>query len=169
LEEGGRLTPGGKFSVTGGCFGERPGRVDLIGQFPGGKLIVPFTGWDTSNVELDMPANIRGAGDHAVALTVVTAEGRTTPAMQGRRILSRRASASKFRIGFGRLPRLLNCRTHRKPMTATSRPTVPGSGRQANQCPSTRNALSTIWWRSSCRAVLLASMAGSWDRPMKAP
>jgi hypothetical protein len=89
IEVVGRLKPGGKFSVWGRCFGARPGRVELIGQFPGGKLIVPFTGWDMTSVDLEMPATIRGAGDHVVAVTVVSADGRPTPALQANFVAAR--------------------------------------------------------------------------------
>jgi hypothetical protein len=85
----GRLKPGSKFSVWGRCFGVRPGRVEIIGQFPGGKLTVPFTAWDMSGVDLEMPANIRGASDHAVAVTIITADGKTTPAMQASFVAAR--------------------------------------------------------------------------------
>lgn len=78
----GHLKPGSKFRVEGLCFGDRTGRVELIGQFPGGKLVVPFTSWDMNSVDLEMPATIRGAGDHTVAVTVITADGKASPAMQ---------------------------------------------------------------------------------------
>ena len=89
IEVVGRLKPGGKFSVWGRCFGARAGRVEIIGQFPDGKLSVPFTAWDMTSVDLEMPANIRGASDHAVAVTIVTADGKTTPAMQAQFIAAR--------------------------------------------------------------------------------
>jgi len=81
-EVAGRLRSGAKVAVWGRCFGERPGRVELIGQFPGGKLALPFTAWDNTGIELEIPATVRGAADHVVAVTVVTADGKTSPAMQ---------------------------------------------------------------------------------------
>lgn len=85
----GRLKPGGKLIVWGTCFGERPGQVEIIGQFPGGKLTSAFTAWDNTAVELEIAANIRGATDHVVAVTVVTADGKRSPAMQGQFIAAR--------------------------------------------------------------------------------
>lgn len=78
----GVLTPGGKISVHGLCLGERPGQVEIIGQFPGGKLKPAFAAWDMTGVELVIPADVRGATDHAVAVTVVTADGRRSAAVQ---------------------------------------------------------------------------------------
>ncbi len=78
----GRLKPGGKVTLWGRCLGDRAGRVEIIGQFPGGKLKPAFTAWDMTVIDLEIPANIRGATDHAVAVTVVTADGKTSPAMQ---------------------------------------------------------------------------------------
>ncbi len=83
-EVAGRLKAGGKVTVWGQCFGDRPGRVEIIGQFPGGKLVPAFTAWDMTGIELTIPADIRGAADHVVAVSVVTADGRVTPAAQAK-------------------------------------------------------------------------------------
>lgn len=88
-EVGGHLKPGGKVTVWGECFGDRPGRVEIIGQFPGGKLAVAFTAWDMTSIDIEVPANVRGAADHYVAVSVVTADGKTTPAMQAQFIAAR--------------------------------------------------------------------------------
>ena len=80
----GKLKAGAKVTVFGSCFGDRPGRVEIIGQFPGGRLVTPFVAWDMTGVELQMPADIRGAGDHVVAISVVTADGKTSPAAQAK-------------------------------------------------------------------------------------
>jgi hypothetical protein len=85
----GRLKPGTKVTVWGRCFGDRPGRVEIIGQFPGGKLTPAFTAWDMTGIEIEIPAHIRGAMDHAVAVTIVTAGGHTTPAMQAQFVAAR--------------------------------------------------------------------------------
>lgn len=88
-EVGGKLKAGGKASVSGQCFGDRPGRVEVIGQFPGGKLTLAFTAWDPNTVELEIPATIRGAPDHTVSITVVTVDGKASPAMQAQFVAAR--------------------------------------------------------------------------------
>lgn len=77
------LSPGGSVSVNGSCFGSRTGTVEVIGQFPGGKLQPAFTSWTEKRIELQVPATISGATDHAVAITVVTSEGTRSTAVQG--------------------------------------------------------------------------------------
>ncbi len=84
-----KLIPGGTVTLDGRCFGDRAGRVEVIGQFPGGKLAPPFTAWDMNTVVIQMPANVRGATDHSVAVTVVTAEGKTSAAMQAQFVAAR--------------------------------------------------------------------------------
>ena len=88
-EVSGRLKPGGKVTVWGQCFGERSGHVEVIGQFPGGKLNVAFTAWDPNDVDIEVPATVRGATDHTVAVTVVAADGRRSPAMQAKFVAAR--------------------------------------------------------------------------------
>lgn len=85
----GALKPGAQLTIWGRCLGDRPGRVEVIGQFPGGKLTLPFTAWDMTGVTVEMPATVRGAGDHAVAISIVTADGRTSPAMQASFVAAR--------------------------------------------------------------------------------
>ncbi len=88
-EVDGTLYAGGKVKLWGKCFGERTGRVEVIGQFPGGKLTVAFTSWAQTLIEIDVPASVRGAPDGTVAVTVVTADGKATPAAQGRYVAAR--------------------------------------------------------------------------------
>lgn len=89
VEISGSLTPGGKLALSGYCFGDRTGRVELIGQFPGGLLRSSFLSWDMTSIELAIPADIRGAIDHFVAVTVIGADGRRSPAMQARFVAAR--------------------------------------------------------------------------------
>ena len=84
-----KLKAGGKATVSGQCFGDRPGRVELIGQFPGGKLTLAFTAWEPNTVELEIPMTIRGAPDHVVSVTVVTVDGKASPAMQAQFVAAR--------------------------------------------------------------------------------
>jgi hypothetical protein len=85
----GSLKVGGQVEVWGRCFGDRPGRVEIIGQFPGGKLQAVFAAWDSGAVTIAIPGNVSGATDHAVAVSVVTAEGKVSPAMQAKFVAAR--------------------------------------------------------------------------------
>lgn len=85
----GTLKVGGRVEVWGRCFGDRVGRVEIIGQFPGGKLQAAFTAWDTGAVTIAIPGNVSGATDHTVAVSVVTAEGKVSPAMQAKLMAAR--------------------------------------------------------------------------------
>ena len=80
----GSLKVGKQVEVWGRCFGDRPGRIEIIGQFPGGKLQAVFAAWDSGAVTIAIPGNISGATDHTVAVSVVTAEGKVSPAMQAK-------------------------------------------------------------------------------------
>jgi hypothetical protein len=84
-----KLKPGTRVMIWGRCLGDRPGRVEIIGQFPGGKLTPAFTSWEMTGVEIEIPANVRGAIDHAVALSIVTTDGKTTPAKQAQFVAAR--------------------------------------------------------------------------------
>jgi hypothetical protein len=88
-ESPGKLKAGGSATLWGQCFGDRPGRVEVIGQFPGGKLNLAFTAWDDNAIELAVPATVRGAADHVVSVTVVAADGRSSPAMQAQFVAQR--------------------------------------------------------------------------------
>ena len=88
-EVAGKLKAGSRVTVWGKCFGDRPGRIEIIGQFSGGKLSPAFAAWDNTGVELEIPATIRGANDHIVAVTIVTADGKTSPAMQTQFVAAR--------------------------------------------------------------------------------
>lgn len=77
----GKLMPGKKVTVWGECFGKSTGRVEIIGPFPGGKLAAGFTAWSPTSIELAIP-DVRGATDSAAALSVVTADGKTSAAVQ---------------------------------------------------------------------------------------
>ncbi len=88
-EVSGPLRPGKTVTLDGLCLGERPGAVEIIGQFPGGKLKPPFAAWTMTHIELTMPADIRGAVDHAASVTVVAADGRRTPAVQAQYVAAR--------------------------------------------------------------------------------
>jgi hypothetical protein len=84
----GRIEPGQGFTLDGHCFGADSGSIEIIGEFPGGRLVVPFTSWRTGTIDASVPA-VRGVPDHAVALTVVRADGQRSPALQAQFVASR--------------------------------------------------------------------------------
>jgi hypothetical protein len=85
----GKLMPNRRIEVWGECFGERTGRVELIGPFPGGKLNPTFASWDQNVIELEIPS-VQGATDSdGATLTVVTADGKTSTPIQVRFVAAR--------------------------------------------------------------------------------
>ena len=82
------LKPGALVALVGECFGERLGRIELIGQFPSGRLALAARSWDNNTIEMAIPP-VRGAPDHIVAVTVITAEGKASAAVRARFIATR--------------------------------------------------------------------------------
>lgn len=80
---GGRVAAGEKFTIDGWCFGKATGGVELIGQFSGGMLKVAFAEWTDDRIVAVMPA-VRGAADHAVAISVVRSADRAKSAAMQR-------------------------------------------------------------------------------------
>lgn len=66
----GTLTPNGRFTIEGICFGDESGAVDVIGQFSGGHMPLLFESWSDIEIHAFVPP-VSGATDHAVAVTVV--------------------------------------------------------------------------------------------------
>ncbi len=78
----GSVASGQKFVIDGYCLGAQTGAVEIIGQFPNGRLRVAFDKWTEDAIEVVMPP-VRGATDHAVAITVVrNGDGARSPAKQ---------------------------------------------------------------------------------------
>ena len=77
----GKITPNGRFSIEGICFGDTTGAVDVIGQFPGGHMRLVFESWSDIEIHAFVPP-VTGAADHAVAVTVVRQDKARSPAYQ---------------------------------------------------------------------------------------
>jgi len=88
----GTVTPNGRFRIEGSCFGEKTGRVEAIGQFPGGNLGLVFESWTDSEIGAFVPP-VSGAADHTIALTVVRADQSRSPAAQAQFIATRQQVA----------------------------------------------------------------------------
>jgi hypothetical protein len=84
----GVVTPNGRFTIEGQCFGAETGRVEAIGQFPGGNMRLVFESWSDSSITAFVPS-VSGAADHAVAVTVVRTDGTRSPAAQAQFIAAR--------------------------------------------------------------------------------
>ena len=84
----GVITPNGRFTIEGLCFGDQTGAVEAIGQFPGGKLRLVFERWSNSEITAFVPA-VSGAPDHPIALTVVRLDKVRSPALQARFVATR--------------------------------------------------------------------------------
>jgi hypothetical protein len=77
----GAVTPNGRFTIEGLCFGSQTGAVDAIGQFPGGNMRLVFESWSDVEIKAFVPT-VSGVPDHTVALTVVRFDKARSPAAQ---------------------------------------------------------------------------------------
>jgi hypothetical protein len=84
----GIVTPNGRFKIEGICFGDQTGRVEAIGQFPGGNMRLVFESWSDVEISAFVPA-VSGAADHTIALTVVRTDGGRSPAAQAQFVAAR--------------------------------------------------------------------------------
>jgi hypothetical protein len=84
----GTITPNGRFSIEGSCFGDQTGVVEAIGQFPGGNMRLVFEKWTDSQITAFVPA-VSGSPDHTIALTVVRTDRSRSPAVQAQFIATR--------------------------------------------------------------------------------
>jgi hypothetical protein len=84
----GIVTPNGRFTIEGMCFGDQTGEVQAIGQFPGGNMRLVFERWTDGEITAFVPP-VTGAVDHAIALTVVRLDKTRSPAAQARFIATR--------------------------------------------------------------------------------
>jgi len=84
----GALTPNQRFTIEGLCFGDSTGSVQVIGQFAGGNMKLVFERWTDGEIVAFVPA-VRGAADHAVALTVVRNDKTRSPAAQAKFVATR--------------------------------------------------------------------------------
>lgn len=88
LEVGGKLVANGRVTLTGYCFGDKPGRVEVLGQFAGGKLVPAFSAWTKTSITIDIPTS-HGVGDGNVVVTVVSADNKTSNAVQAAFVATR--------------------------------------------------------------------------------
>jgi hypothetical protein len=84
----GSVTPNGRFTIEGMCFGEQTGAVEAIGQFPGGNMRLVFERWTDGEIMAFVPP-VSGASDHTIALTVVRLDKSRSPAAQARFVATR--------------------------------------------------------------------------------
>jgi hypothetical protein len=69
----GAAEAGRSFVIEGYCLGDRPGNVELIGPFQGGRLQPAFQAWTEDRIVAVMPS-LRGVPDQGVALVVTRAD-----------------------------------------------------------------------------------------------
>jgi hypothetical protein len=84
----GNLKAGARTSIQGWCFGDRLGRVEIIGTFPAGKPVLPVIAWDMREIVFEIPV-IRHVTDQTVSVTVVSAEGKSSVNAQAQFVASR--------------------------------------------------------------------------------
>lgn len=79
----GTVTSGSRFTIKGACFGDRPGKVELIGNLPPEAQRAAFEEWTKNKIVAVMP-RVSGADDGTVAVTVVAASGQRSAAKQAK-------------------------------------------------------------------------------------
>src|SRR4051812_39451467 len=86
----GRLTPGEPLKIVGVCFGDAPGKIELIGQFrPSGTLTLSPLSWRDGEIVVSTPRDVRDVADHVVSLTVVRSDGKRSSARQATFVAAR--------------------------------------------------------------------------------
>ncbi|MEK8033872.1 hypothetical protein AACH06_23860 [Ideonella sp. DXS29W] len=76
------IGPGGAVVLNGQCFGAAPGRVRLIGNFPGGQLMLTTPVWRHDVVYAEIPA-ATGVASHPVVVQLLDAHGTLSNEMPG--------------------------------------------------------------------------------------
>ncbi len=95
----GTVTSGNRFTIKGACFGDRPGKVELIGNLPPEAQRAAFEEWTKNKIVAVMP-RVSGADDGTVGVTVVAAGGQRSAAKQARFFAERESvqvSAERWR------------------------------------------------------------------------
>ena len=82
------MTSGSRFTIKGACFGDRPGKVELIGNLPPDAQRAAFEEWTKNKIVAVMP-RVSGADDGNVAVTVIAAGGQRSAAKQARFFVER--------------------------------------------------------------------------------
>jgi hypothetical protein len=75
------VTSGGRFTIKGACFGDQPGKVELIGNLPSDAQRAAFEEWTNGRIVAVMP-RVSGAVDGTVAVTVTGSSGNRSAAKQ---------------------------------------------------------------------------------------
>lgn len=76
------IGPGGAVVLNGVCFGATPGRVRLIGNFPGGQLMLSTPVWRHDVVYAEIP-QLNGVASHQVVVQLLDARGVLSNEMPG--------------------------------------------------------------------------------------
>jgi hypothetical protein len=71
----GQFTPGGLIAVRGCRLGHRRGAVHMLGNFPGGRVVLGVMEWTDQMVAAEIPADLQGVVDQDVRLLLVLADG----------------------------------------------------------------------------------------------
>jgi hypothetical protein len=86
----GRITPGERFTISGACFGDQRGRVELAENDKLSSPVwnCPTSPWKDDEIVAEVP-RVSGMPDHAMALTVVRSDGKRSVARQVSFVASR--------------------------------------------------------------------------------
>lgn len=83
------VSPGGYLAIAGHGFGDSVGQANVIGQFPGGAALLRVVDWRADEVYALLPPGLRGVVDQAVAIQLITREGKTYRIDRGQFVATR--------------------------------------------------------------------------------
>jgi hypothetical protein len=110
------IGPGGAVVLNGLCFGATPGRVRLIGNFPGGQLMLSTPVWRHDVVYAEIPP-LNGVASHPVVVQLLDARGVISNEMPG----TWDAPPQVLEVDSARVWEITQCDVNRPPFDAVCR------------------------------------------------
>lgn len=114
------IGPGGAVVLNGLCFGASPGRVRLIGNFPGGQLLLSTPVWRHDVVYAEIP-QVNGVASHNVVVQLLDARGVLANEMPG----LWDTPAQSFEVDSARVWEVAQCGNNQPPFDALCRSGAP--------------------------------------------
>lgn len=110
------IGPGGAVVLNGLCFGATPGRVRLIGNFPGGQLMLSTPVWRHDVVYAEIPP-LNGVASHPVVVQLLDARGVLSDELPG----TWDAPRQVLEVDSARVWEITQCDVNRPPFDALCR------------------------------------------------
>ncbi|MDI4631430.1 hypothetical protein J7U46_00040 [Pelomonas sp. V22] len=110
------IGPGGAVVLNGLCFGATPGRVRLIGNFPGGQLLLSTPVWRHDVVYAEIP-QLNGVASHQVVVQLLDARGVLSNELPG----TWEAPPQILEVDSARVWEIVQCDSNQAPFDAVCR------------------------------------------------